>query len=264
MKYIVVTGSAGGIGKETALKLLQKGYGIIGLDISDSNINDHNYHHIYCDISKQESITNAASKIKEISNEIYMVYNLAGIFLLQTLIEGDIDDLRKIIDINFFGVCQINKALYPLLKKGSRIVVFSSEVARYSPQPFNGYYALSKIVVDRYADVLRRELNYVGISVIKVQCGAIKTNLLSGVNGQYEKTIAKTQTYKEPLTKLKKLMDDEINKQVDPSVAAKKLVKIALVKHPKISYKIKNSPKLQVLDKLPERTQDFIYKKVIK
>jgi len=264
MKYIVVTGASGGIGKAVCLDLLKENYEVIGLDVVDSDIKNEHYHHFRCDLTSQIDIDKTVDNIKKVTDEVYMIYNLAGIFMLQTLIEGNINDLEKIIGINFFGVCKINKALFPLLKENSRIVVFSSEVARYSPQPFNGYYALSKIIVDRYADVLRRELNYVNIKVIKVQSGAIKTNLLDGVNQKYEKVLNETKLYKKPLTKLKKLMDDEITKQVEPKVASKALVKLAKVKHPKISYKVKNSFKLSFLNILSEKLQDYIYIKVIR
>ncbi|MCQ2815217.1 MAG: SDR family NAD(P)-dependent oxidoreductase [Bacilli bacterium] len=264
MKYIVVTGANGGIGNATARLLLKNGYEVIGVDLFESDINDKHYHHICCDLSNSSSIEECKALIKKMTNEIYMIYNLAGIFKLQTMIEGSEEDLRKILEVNFFGAYKINRSLYPLLTKNSRILMFTSEVARYSPQPFNGYYALSKIIVDKYADILRRELNYVGIKVIKVQSGAIKTKLLDGVNHEYETTLSKTNCYKKPLIKLKKLMDDEIKKQVSPDLMAKKIVKLADKKHTKINYKIKNSFKLRFLNSLPEKLQDFIYSSVIK
>lgn len=264
MKYVVITGASGGIGKATAIKLLEKDYYVIGLDIKENDLSNPNYFHICCDLTKKEFIDKVVAEITKITDHLYAIFNLAGIFMLQTLVEGNSDDLRKIIDVNFFAVYQINKALYPFLNKESRIIVFTSEVARYSPQPFNGYYALSKIIVDKYADVLRRELNYVGIKVCKVQSGAIKTNLLNGVNKQYENTLKNTTIHKKPLIKLKKLMDDEITKQIDPELVAKKLVKISFAKHLKLNYKFKNSLKLRFLNILPERLQDFIYLKAIR
>lgn len=264
MKYVLLTGCSGGIGKSTTLKLLDAGYYVFGLDVCENDITHPNFKFFCCDLTSKTSLESVFSIISKITNHLSAIYNLAGIFKIQSLLEGSEEDLRKIIEINFFAVYRLNKLFTSLLDKQSRIIVFSSEVARYSPQPFNGYYALSKIIVDRYADVLRREYNYLDIKVIKVQSGAIKTKLLDGVNDQYLSMVEKSMHYKKPLTKLKKLMDKEINKQVNPEVVANKLVGIMKKRKPKSLYKIKNSFSLRFLDSLPESLQDKIYKKVIR
>jgi len=263
-KYVLVTGSSGGIGKEVVKDLINKGYYVIGIDLVDSKFENNNFKFYKCNLQNFTDIESLLEKVKSITNHLDAIYNLAGIFELQTMLEGSDEDLKKIIDINFFGVYKINKTLLPLLDKQSRIIVFSSECARYSPQPFNGYYALSKIIVDKYADVLRRELNYLDIKVIKVQTGAIKTKLLEGVNDKYQMLVDSTPYHKKPLIKLKKLMDNEINKQLDPHYVSIRLAKLMDKKHPKLLYKIKNSFKLRFLNALPEKIQDFIYVRVIK
>ena len=68
--------------------------------------------------------------------------------------------------------------MFPLLRKGSRIVNLTSEVAKYTPQPFQGYYNISKIALDNYNDVLRRECNYLGIKVVKIQSGSMNMRSL--------------------------------------------------------------------------------------
>jgi len=263
-KTILVTGASGGIGKATVINLLEKGYKVIGVDIINSDIKNENYSFLQCDLSSFDNIELLKNEVNKLTNHLDGIMNLAGIFKLQTMLEGNDDDFKKIIDVNFYAAYKINKELLPILDKGSKIIIFSSEVARYSPQPFNGYYALSKIILDKYADILRRELNYLGIKVIKVQSGAIKTGLLDGVNAQYEETVNKTKYHRKPLIKLKKLMDDEIKKRVDPKIVSNTLVKIYEKKHPKILYKIKNSLKLRILNALPEKIQDYIYINVIK
>lgn len=265
MKYILVTGCAGGIGFHTTKKLIDdESNFVFGVDIQNCEIKHNNFKFIKADITKNDSFELIKKEILKYTSSLYAIVNVAGIFLIQSMIEGSEEDLRKIIEINFFSVYKLNRCLFSLLSKDSRIIIFSSEVGRYSPQPFNGYYALSKILVDKYADILRREFNYLNIKVIKVQSGAIRTKLLEHVDQQYKEMVDSSKLYKKPLTKLKYLMDGEINKQVDPELCANYLIKIIDKKHPHICYKYKNSLRLRFLSALPERLQDFIYKKVIK
>lgn len=263
-RYVLLSGCNGGIGKKTTQRLLQEGYAVIGLDLVDPKIDDPSFSFIPTDITDLKQIELAKEAIQKITPKLDAILNLAGIFRMQSMLEGKEEDLRQILEVNFFSVYRLNKAFFDLLESKARIVVFSSEVARYSPQPFNGYYALSKHLVDTYADILRREMNYLDIKVIKVQSGAIKTGLLSGVDGKYQEMVASSKYYKEPLRKLKKLMDNETEKNASPEIIANLMAKILRSKHPKRLYKIKNSFSLRFLDFLPEGIQDIIYRNVIK
>ena len=263
-RFVIVSGANGGIGRKIVELLINEDYEVIALDLSNSNIKDLGCHYFYCDVLNRETIKLAYQEITKITSAIYAIINAVGIFKMQSIIEGNEDDFKRIMDINFFGVYHLNKIFFPLLKNGSRIINITSEVARYSSQPFEGYYNLSKIFLDNYTDVLRREASYLGIQVTKVQCGAMSTKLVSSVNGEYEEMVKNSDHFKEPLTKLKYMMDREITKQRDPTVAARKIVKITSKSRLKLVYRIKNSFALWFIGHLPEKWQDKIYCKVIK
>jgi short-subunit dehydrogenase len=154
--------------------------------------------------------------------------------------------------------------MFPLLKNGSRIINLTSEVARYTPQPFQGYYNISKVALDQYNDVLRRECNYLGIKVIKVQSGSMSTPLLKTANNEFDEMVTNSAHFKAPLTKFKYMMDRELKKTNNPDIIAKLVIKILKKKNPKIRYRKKNSFALSFMGHLPEKMQDGIYKKVIK
>lgn len=264
MKYIVVSGCLGGLGKAVVDKLLDNNYKVIGIDIVPYQSENINFTYFKCDLTNPKEREKICSKIKKITNNIYAIVNLVGIFKLQSLIEGSSEDLEKIINVNFFGIYYLNKSLFNLLNKNSKIINMSSEIARYSPQPFMGYYAISKKMVDSYSDVLRRECNYLGIKVIKIQAGSFKTNMHKDATNDYDVLLANTKKFKSPLTKLKKMMTNELKKSNNPEIFANLVLKIINKKKCKIIYKIKNSFALSFLDKLPEKLQDKIYTLVIK
>ena len=119
-------------------------------------------------------------------------------------------------------------------------------------------------MLDKYNDVLRRELNYIGIKVVKINAGSFNTGLLTKANDEYEKLVENTEVYKEQLTKLKFMMDRELNKSHDPKQFAKVVMKVLNKKNPKICYNVNRSFSLKFISALPEKWQDRIYKKYIK
>ena len=263
-KVVLLSGANGGIGTSILHSLLENGYKVIALDISNSNISDQNISFIKCDVTSHKDLENAFNKIKELTPSLHAIVNAVGIFKMESLIEGSEEDFRKIMEVNFFGIYSLNKIMFPLLNKKSRIINITSEVAKYSPQPLQAYYNLSKIILDSYTDSLRREANYIGIKVIKVQSGSMRTKMLGNANDEYEKMANESKYFKAPLTKLKFMMDKELKKQNNPKLVGDLIVKILKKKNPKICYKIKNSVRLALAGSLPEVLQDKIYTKVIK
>ena len=263
-KCVLLTGANGGIGKEILISLLENNYEVISLDINNSNIKDMNTTFIKCDVSKKEDINNAFNLIKEKTNSLYAVINTIGIFKMESIIEGNEEHFKKMFDVNFFGVYLLNKIMFPLLNKGSRIINLTSEVARYSIQPFEAYYNLSKMTLDKYTDVLRRECNYLGIKVIKVQSGSMNTTLLKTASNEFDEMVNNSSHFEKPLRKLKYMMDRELRKTNNPKIISKLMIKILKKKHPRIRYRKKNSFALWFIGHLPEKWQDNIYKSVIK
>ena len=258
-KVVLLTGANGGIGKQTLLQLIEAGYDVISLDIANNNIADIKTAFVKCDVTKEKDINKAHEVIKGITSKLYAIVNTVGIFMMQSIIEGSTTDFEHIFNVNFFGIYKLNKTMVDLLEKGSRIINLTSEVAKHSPQPFQGYYNLSKIVLDNYTDVLRRECNYLGIKVIKVQSGSMATPLLKTANNEFDEMVNSSEHFKKPLTKLKYMMDRELKKSNDPAIMAKLIVKILNKKHPRIRYRKKNSFALSFMGHLPEKWQDKIY-----
>ena len=263
-KYVLLSGANGGIGKKILEQLIQEDYEVIALDIDDLNIKELKIDFIKCDVSNRKDIENAFASVRQITNELYAIINTVGVFKMQSIIKGNEDDFRKAFEVNFFGVYSLNKAMFPLLHKGSRIINLTSEVARYSPQPFQAYYNLTKIVLDKYTDVLRRECNYLGIKVIKIQSGSMKTTMLNTASDEFDEMANESKQFEKPLRKLKYMMDRELKKSNDPIIIAKLVRKILKKKNPKILYRKKNSFALWFIGHLPETWQDEIYKSVIK
>lgn len=262
MRYVLVTGANGGLGKNLINRLALNDYYVFACDLLFENKVEGNIHYINLDVTSDESINKAKEIVLSICDKIYSVINLAGIFYLDSIVEGSEAKLRKIIEVNFFGTYKVNKIFTDIIeRKKGRIINMSSEIGRNSMVAFNGYYGLSKRLLDTYTDSLRRELILMDIQVTKIRAGSFKTNMLNGANEEFDRLISETKNFKKILTKFKPLMLNELNKTNSPDKFSKLVLKILKKKKVKIHYNICNSKLLKLLSSLPEKLQDYIYTK---
>ena len=178
MKSIVVVGAYGGMGRATVLKLVENGYEVYALDKIVKEKEDH-IHPIICDVTNIDSINEAYELVHKETDDIYAIIHFVGIYYLDSLIEITKEKYENIYKINVFGPYLINKTFLPLLKKGSRIIITTSELATLDPLPFTGLYAITKGALDKYSYSLAMELALLDINVSVIRPGAVKTEMLN-------------------------------------------------------------------------------------
>jgi len=255
---IVVTGAAGGMGEKVCKTLVQQGYKIFALDIVKPSTIHENIIPIICDITDKNSLERAKEEISAFG-KLYAIINLAGVFFMDSIACGDEQKLRKSFDVNFFGTYLVNKTLLNLMDNNGKIIVMSSEVARYSPHPFDAYYALPKITLDSYCDAFRRECVFLNIKVIKIQAGSFATNLTKKAAEEFTNLKGKTPEFDDVLNVFDRFVGKELAAGKNTDIIAKKVLQIVKSKNPKICYHINNSFKLGLINALPEKMQDKIY-----
>ena len=261
MKKILVTGAAGGMGKETIKYLSKNGYYIYALDIKE--IEDiENVKSFKVDLTNTKEIESVYDSIKEEGNIDGIVF-LNGMYYMDSLVEINEDTLRKVFDINFFSVFNVNKIFFPILNPNSRIIITTSEVAPLDPLPFNSIYSLSKSTLETYAKSLRQELNLLGIKVIILRPGAVETTLLNSSIKNVERIEKETTYYKKYAKNFKNIVEKNESKIIKPIKISILINKILSKKKPKLLYKININPKLKLLSALPDRLQLWIIKKIL-
>ena len=262
MKKILVTGAAGGMGMAITKKLTKRGYFVFAMDCRDFDAPE-NTEKIICDVRSSESVREAFSKVKSHCDTLAAIVHTAGIYDLDSLVEMSEERFLRIFDINLFGLYRLNKEFLPLLKKGSKIVITSSELAPLDPLPFTGIYAITKAAVEKYAYSLRMEMNLLGIKVSVIRPGATKTPLLGDSTGALDKFVANTKIYKTNSKRFKKIVDGVEAKNVEPDVIGQVACRIIRSKMPRYVYNINRNPLLLILNALPQRLQNFIIKMIL-
>ena len=263
MKYVVVTGSNGGMGKAVVEKLSSLGYFVFALDLHAGEP-QQNVVSIAVDVTDANSIQSAVEVVKQHTDKLDAVVHFAGIYKMDSLVEMTEKDFAHIFDVNVFGCYRVNEAFLPLLHKGSKVVITSSELAPLDPLPFTGIYGITKSALEKYAFSLRMELQLLGINVVVLRPGAVKTDMLGVSTSQLDKFVSNTQLYKCNATRFKGIVDKVEARNVAPQKVAKKTAKILSKRRPRYVYKINRNPLLLMLNALPDRWQTSIIKGILK
>ncbi len=263
MKNVLVTGATGGMGKAICSLLNEKGYRVFGLDYNEGE-GYGNVTLYRCDVTSMDSVKEAFEKISAEAKELYAVIHTAGIYDLDSLIEMDEKRFTRIFDVNVFGVYRINKIFQPLLQKGSRIVITSSELGPLDPLPFTGIYGITKSTLEKYAFSLRQETQLLDIPVSVIRPGAVKTGLLNISNVALERFRNNTKLYVHNAKKFQGIVDSVEAKNVPAERIADLALEAIESKHPKYIYNINRNPLLRLLDVLPAKVQVFAIGLILK
>jgi NAD(P)-dependent dehydrogenase (short-subunit alcohol dehydrogenase family) len=133
------------------------------------------------DVTDDEQIRQAVRQAEDRFDRIDVLVNNAGRGWYGS-VEGMADDaVRRTFDLNFFGAVKVIRAVLPGMRRhGSGWIVTMSSVAGLVGVPGFGYYSAAKFALEGLTEVLRHEVEPLGIKVLAVEPGAFRTNAYSG------------------------------------------------------------------------------------
>ena len=196
-RVAIVTGASGGIGGSVARRLADDGMAVaVQYAASESRaravVEDIQQHEgralaVRGDVADPESMVNLFDQVERQYGGLDVVVNTAGIMLLGSVTELDLDDLDRMHRTNIRGTFVVSQQAAKRVRPGGAIINFSSSVARLQ---FPGYagYAASKGAVNAMTLILARELRGKDITVNAVAPGPTATDLF--LDGKDEPTIA--------------------------------------------------------------------------
>ena len=261
-KSVLIIGSASGIGRATANRFLKEGYFVFGIDIAEQDESER-FCPLPADIRDYQALKTIADGSMQ-SAELDLIVFSAGVHSMAALAESDQSQIKRLLDINLMGAINSVRAFHCRLKSTGRIIIVTSEVATYTPMPFNGLYNISKTALEAYADALRQELNLIGQKVITVRPGSTDTPLARSTDKATQALVDSTSLYKDESKHFCKLVEDFKGKPIAPERIANTVYKAATKAHPRLSYAKHRSIGLVLLNMLPKRTQLFIIKLLLK
>lgn len=256
---VLITGAAAGIGAAVAKRFLENGHTVYALDIHTPAQGVP----LVADITDEEQLAFHAQSLQKSGALLDAIFHFAGVHTMASFIEGDMQKIKRLMEINVLGAMLVNKTFHPLLAPGGRVYITSSEVAPLAPLPFNGVYSVSKTAVDCYAQALRQELNLLGQRVITLRPGAVQTELAAGSARSTKALCENTVLYKTQSKNFCRLVEKFTGKPMPAEKFAAFVYKIALKKHPKYVYAKHRHLGLTLLGILPKRWQCAIVKKLV-
>lgn len=263
MKDILVTGAYGGMGQAMVRVLREQGFRVFALDRS-AGAPQENVVPVEADITSEEAVTTALETVRGYTDELYAIVHFAGIYMLDSLVEMEAEHFRRILDVNFYGAFLVNRTFMPLLRKGSRILITTSELAPLDPLPFTGIYAVTKGALDKYAYSLRMELQLLGIPVSVLRAGAVDTGMLGVSTDALDRFCEKTALYTCNADRFKRIVNGVEARCVLPEKLARKAVCILNKRAPAFAYSINRNPLLLLLNLLPKRVQLWVIRMILR
>ena len=198
----VITGAASGIGRALAITLADKGYHLAladkdigGLEILQQQIEAKGVECFIAslDVSDNPAFIVFAQQINDKFNRIDMLFNNAGVSLIDTVENQTLEDFHWIMNINFWGVVHGTNAFLPYLKASpSAHIVNISSIFGLLSLPLQSAYNASKYAVRGFTEALKMEMAGSNLAVHCVHPGGIKTNITNNAKVSTN-TIPKSQ-----------------------------------------------------------------------
>jgi len=174
-KVVIITGASSGIGLALAREYAGRNFNIVAaarrLDRLESLKNELEKKNIevftvQTDVSKEEDCKNLIDKSVEHFGKIDVLINNAGISMRALFQEVELDVIKRLMDVNFWGTVYCTKYALPHLleTKGSLVGVIS--IAGHVGLPGRTGYSASKFAVKGFLDTLRIENIKKGLNVL--------------------------------------------------------------------------------------------------
>jgi NAD(P)-dependent dehydrogenase (short-subunit alcohol dehydrogenase family) len=189
---VLVTGVSSGIGHAIAEDLLSRGYVIMGsvrrpqdaLQLQQAWPDD--FKPLVFDVTDTEGLPAIVKQVEAIlsGRGLKALVNNAGIFLGGPQMHQPLAEVRKVFDVNVFGLLAVTQALLPLLgARRDRVgppgrIVNIGSVSGAITVPFMTTYSATKHAVEALTQGLRRELSIYGIEVSAIEPGLIRSKLV--------------------------------------------------------------------------------------
>jgi len=182
-KVWLITGCSTGFGRELAIQVLKNGYTAIVTARKMNDILDivKDYPEkslaLVLDVTKAEQIRDVIKKTKERFGRIDVLVNNAGIGYFGAVEESEDEEVRRMFEINFFGLAKMTQEVLPIMRiQRSGHIINIASIGGLVGFPSIGFYNATKFAVDGLSESLAKETAPLGIKVTIIAPSGFRTD----------------------------------------------------------------------------------------
>jgi NAD(P)-dependent dehydrogenase (short-subunit alcohol dehydrogenase family) len=186
-KVVIVTGGGSGVGRELSKALARDGAVVVVADVnlkgaeetvSEIKPGGGKATAVKLDVTKEADFKKLIEKTVTEHKRLDVLFNNAGIIVVGDMRDITIDHFHRIVDVNLWGAINGTMSAYPLMvKQGFGHIVNMASVAGLVPYPTGVPYSTTKHAIVGLSTSLRAEGKGLGVKVIVVCPGNIKSNI---------------------------------------------------------------------------------------
>lgn len=196
----LVTGCSTGVGLHAAVRLAEAGWQVVATMrdtgksaalLEEAGKAGVVVEVLALDVTDQASIDGAVADVLARHGRIDLLVNNAGAGFLGSVEQTSDADLRRTMEVNFFGVWNMTRAVVPHMReRGSGRIISVTSVGGLLGQPFNEAYCAAKFAVEGMMEGFAPLARQMGIKVSLVEPGPINTEFVASVRSASAASIA--------------------------------------------------------------------------
>ncbi|MER7916363.1 MULTISPECIES: SDR family NAD(P)-dependent oxidoreductase [unclassified Streptomyces] len=209
-KTVLITGTSSGIGLAAAVGAARAGWTTIATmrdtrkadalreAAAEADVADR-IQVKRLDVTDPESIAACLHEVVAEYGSLDALINNAGAAQVGTIEQSSLDDVRAAMEVNFFGVVAMTRAVLPHLRATRGRVITVSSVGGAVGQPFNEAYCAAKFAVEGFMQSLSPVAATVGVDVTVIEPGAVASEFVANLGLDVPAMLAESGPYAQAL-----------------------------------------------------------------
>ena len=238
----LVTGASSGLGKEFAQALLKEGMVVYTAARRIEQMDELKAKGaipLKMDITDEQQVQAAVNNITQAHGGVDVLINNAGFGMYGAMEDTSIEDARYQFEVNIFGLARLTQLLIPAMRaKQSGTIINISSMGGKVYTPLGSWYHATKHALEGWSDCLRIELAQLGINVVIIEPGAIKTEFADVMSKPMLKRSGHTayQSMAKKLAEVTEASLQNTSAATHPQVITNLVIKAVRAKRPKTRY----------------------------
>lgn len=258
-RIALITGTSSGFGLLTAIQLAGQGYKVIATmrDLSRKGELEREadqagllqqLHFLTMDVTDHTSIEEVINSVQDTFGRIDVLVNNAGFATGGFIEEITMEEWRRQMETNFFGVVAVTRAVLPIMRKQrSGMIINMGSISGLSGFPGYAPYAASKFAIEGFSESLRHEMSPYGIRVVLIEPGSFRTPIWG--KGMEQIRLNEDSPYRERLAAVLRYSKHTAETAPDPQQVAALIGRITKMRAPRLRYPIGKGTRTLIIGK---------------